>query len=221
MNKTSKILSYLLFFLLLSAQEHNHKLHSTKHQFKDAERWSKVFEDSARDQWQKPEYVIQTMNIKPDDIIADIGSATGYFPVRFAKSVPKGKVVGIDVEKEMVEYLNQRAIKEKIKNLSSVLGDFNDPKIPLTADIIFLCDTYHHIENRIVYFKNLQKYLKNTGELVIVDFKKGELPLGPPDSEKISPEMVIKELEFAGYQLSKRDETLPYQYMLIFKWVIS
>lgn len=214
-----KSFSYILLLILTIpnlAQDHKNQHKSNKHRFNDAERWSKIFEDPKRDTWQKPDYVIHSMNIEPNDKIADIGSATGYFPVRFAKTAHKGNVFGIDVEKDMVDYLNHRAQQEEIYNLSSILGDFDDPKIPFPVDIIFLCDTYHHIENRIEYFNNIRKDLKPNGELVIVDFRKGELPVGPPDKHKIAPEEVINELKNAGYELKKHLEDLPYQYILIF-----
>jgi len=216
MKKIPSYLLFLLLFTLLPAQEHHKKNQTKKHSFSDAERWAKLFENPERDEWQQPDFVIQSMNIEPNDIIVDIGSATGYFPVRFAKVVPKGNVIGIDVEKDMVEYLNNRAKTEGIKNLISILGEFHDPKIPEPADFVFICDTYHHIEDRVEYFKNIKSYFKPHGKLVIVDFRKGDLPVGPPDKHKISPENVVKELGKAGYVLINHQNDLIYQYMLTF-----
>lgn len=186
------------------------------HRFENAESWAKVFEDTARDAWQKPEYVVQSLQIPPDAKIADIGSATGYFDVRFARAAPNGKVYGIDIEPDMVEYLNNRAKAEGLSNLTSIRGEADDPKLPEPVDLIFLCDTYHHIESRVEYFHNLQKYLKPGGRVVNVDFKPGDLPVGPGPAHKLDPEQVIAELFAAGYHLQKIDESLPYQYMLTF-----
>jgi SAM-dependent methyltransferase len=204
--------------------QHDHQAHDAKpgdsatihHRFENAESWAKVFEDTARDAWQKPEYVVQSLQIPPDATIADIGSATGYFDVRFARAVPNGKVYGIDIEQDMVEYLNNRAKVEGLANLVSIVGEAGDPKIPEPVDLIFLCDTYHHIESRVEYFHNLQKYLKPGGRVVNVDFKPGELPVGPGPAHKLDPEQVIAELFAAGYHLQKIDESLPYQYVLTF-----
>jgi len=216
MKKIIKYLSFLLLSILLPAQDHDYKHQSVKHNFSDAERWAKMFENPERDEWQQPNFVIQSMVIQPNAVIVDIGSATGYFPVRFAKVVPRGKVIGVDVEKDMVDYLNDRAQKEGIHNLISILGEFHDPKIPEPADIVFICNTYHHIDDRVTYFKNIRSDFKPNGKLVIVDFRKGDLPVGPPDKQKISPEDVIKELEKAGYVLTKHQNDLIYQYMLTF-----
>ncbi len=211
-----KYLSFLLLTTTFLPQNHDYKHQSVTHRFSDAEQWAKMFENPERDEWQKPEFVIQSMGIQPDAIIVDIGSATGYFPVRFAKVVPYGKVIGVDVEKDMVDYLNNRAQKEGLHNLVSILGKYHDPKIPEQADFVFICNTYHHIDDRVVYFKNIKSKYKPGGKLVIVDFRKGDLPVGPPDEHKLSPENVIKELEKAGYVITNHQKDLPYQYILTF-----
>lgn len=187
------------------------------HRFNDAERWAKMFENSERDEWQKPEQVISAMNIPETAVIADIGSATGYFPVRFAKVAIKGKIYGIDIEPNMVDFLNQRAKQEGLGNLTSILGKPDNPLIPQKVDFVFICNTYHHISEREKYFSQLKKTFKPNGQLVIVDFRKGDLPVGPPDRNKLSPEKVIDELAAAGYDLVRQYEKLTYQYMLTFK----
>ncbi len=195
---------------------HDFKHHGGQHRFTDAETWAKRFEGPERDTWQKPDAVIKALDLKQGSIIADIGSATGYFPVRFARAYPKGRVYGIDIEKNMVDYLNQRAVRENLSNLSSILVEPDDPKLPEPVDLVFICNTYHHIEDRQIYFEKLKKNLRPGGRLVIMDFIKGDLPVGPPDQMKLSPDEVISELLSAGYHLDQKLEMLPYQYFLIF-----
>jgi cyclopropane fatty-acyl-phospholipid synthase-like methyltransferase len=197
-------------------KQHNYKHHGGQHRFTDAEVWANRFEQPERDKWQKPEAVIEAMDFKGHEVVADIGSATGYFPVRFAKALTSGKVYGIDIEQSMVDYLNKRAEQEGLTNLTSVLGETGDPKLPEPVDIIFICNTYHHLEKRQDYFGNLKNYFKASGRLVIVDFQKGNLPVGPSDNMKLTPDAIIKELSEAGYQLVKQPEILPYQYFLVF-----
>jgi cyclopropane fatty-acyl-phospholipid synthase-like methyltransferase len=204
--------------------QHDHHAHDANagdsatihHRFENAESWANVFEDTARDAWQKPEYVIESLKLPDDAKIADIGSATGYLDVRLARAVPNGKVYGIDIEPDMVAYLNNRAKAEGLSNLTSILGEPHDPMIPEPVDLIFLCDTYHHISDRVAYFHNLQKYLKPGGRVVNIDFKPGELPVGPGPAHKLDAEQVIAELFAAGYHLKEIDESLPYQYILEF-----
>ncbi len=196
-----------------NAYEH----HGGHHRFTDAEAWATIFEGPERDSWQKPDTLIKSLNLKQEMIIADIGSATGYFPVRFARAVPNGKVYGIDIEKSMVDYLNQRARRENLPNLTSILAQPENPNIPEPVDLVFICNTYHHIEDRPIYFEKLKKFFRPGAHLAIIDFIKGDLPIGPPDHMKLSPEEVITELSSIKYKLVQNYNFLPYQYVLIFQ----
>ena len=93
------------------------------HRFGGAEHWAKVFDDPERDKWQKPHEVISALKLAPDAAVADIGAGTGYFAVRFAHMLQKGRVYGVDVEPDMVKYLGERAKKENLANLTAVAGD--------------------------------------------------------------------------------------------------
>src|SRR5688572_22391451 len=126
--------------------------HTHQHSFGDAEKWAHVFDDPKRDAWQKPHEVIQALALKPDAVIADIGSGTGYFAARFANMVPRGRVYGVDTEPDMVKYLSERAKREGLKNLTSVAGKPDDPRLPESADLIILVDVYHHVADRERYF---------------------------------------------------------------------
>jgi len=194
-----------------------HDSATVRHRFEDAEHWAKVFEDPARDEWQRPDYVVRFVGLDSADRVADIGSATGYFGVHLARAVPAGKVFGIDIEPSLVDFLNRRAEEEGLGNLKSLLGEPSDPKIPGPVDLIFLCDTYHHIDGRVEYFHNLQNSLATGGRIVIVDFKPGELPVGPGPAHKIDSRRIAAEMYAAGYDLIRTDEALPYQFILEFR----
>jgi cyclopropane fatty-acyl-phospholipid synthase-like methyltransferase len=190
--------------------------HATAHhRFDDAEKWATRFEDPTRDEWQRPDRVLELLELKPDSRVADIGAATGYFPVRFARAAPKGVIYGLDIEPNLVNYLNLRAHAEGLTNLVSLVCKTDDPSIPEPVDLVFVCDTYHHIGDRVEYFSRLKKDLRPGGRLAIVDFKKGDFPVGPKDPSKLAPEKVIAELAEAGYRLVKQDNDLPYQYVLV------
>lgn len=191
--------------------EHEHAHHS----FDEPDEWAQRFEDPSRDEWQKPEQVLDWLELEPADKVADIGAATGYFPVRIAGRVPEGKVYGVDIEPNMVSYLNERAEKEGIKNLKAVLGEPADPKIPEPVDVVLLVNTYHHIEARTEYFKRLLAQTTPGATLAIVDFKPGELEMGPPPEMKLTAETVEKELAAAGWKKRAAHE-LEMQYVLLF-----
>jgi ubiquinone/menaquinone biosynthesis C-methylase UbiE len=186
-----------------------------QHSFSGAEQWSHVLDDPKRDAWQKPHEVIQALALKPDAVIADIGSGTGYFAMRFANMVPKGRVYGVDIEPDMVKYLAERAKREKRENVVALAGAPDDPRLPEKADLILMVDVFHHIENRERYLRKLSGYLKPGGRVAIIDFRL-DAPEGPPKAARIAPERVIRELNDAGYVFATQHRFLPNQYFLIF-----
>ena len=190
--------------------------HSHDHSFSGAERWARVFDDPARDAWQKPHEVIQALKLKPDAVIADIGSGTGYFSARFAHMVPQGRVYGVDTEPDMVKYLTERAKREGLNNITAVAARPGALRLPQAANLIIFVDVYHHVDDREAYFRELQRSLKPGGRLTVIDFRM-DSPVGPPPSGRIAPEQVKAELQRAGYRLTEEHGFLPYQYFLTFE----
>jgi len=188
------------------------------HRFNDIDQAVKMFESAERDTWQKPDEVMKNLHLRGGDIVADIGAGTGYFTRRFAVAVgPQGKALGLDIEVTMVTHINSEAQKQKIANLSARQVPPNDPQLePKSVDVVFICDTYHHMQERVAYARRLAQALKPGGRVVIVDFHKRELPLGPPVEWKLAPEAVTEEFRQAGFQLTRSLDFLPYQYFLEF-----
>jgi SAM-dependent methyltransferase len=186
------------------------------HQHGDAEHWAQVFDDPARDAWQKPHEVIQALALAPDAVVADIGAGTGYFAVRLAAMVPAGRVYAVDVEPGMVAHLAERAKREKRSNLFAVTAAADNPRLTEKADVILLVNVYHHIDQRDRYFSRLRASLKPGGRLAIIDFRL-DSPAGPPKAARIPPERVVAELKAAGYGLTQQHDFLPRQYFLVFR----
>lgn len=208
--------SLLAAAALLAAPANAQSPHTHQHSFSGAEQWAHVFDDPRRDAWQKPHEVIQALALEPDAVIADIGAGTGYFAVRLANMVPRGRVYGVDVEPDMVKYLGERAKREKRDNIVAIAGAPDDPRLPEKADLILLVDVYHHIDDRQRYFRNLRASLKPGGRIAVIDFRM-DSPDGPPQAARIAPQRVIDELKAAGYGLAKRHDFLPNQYFLVFQ----
>lgn len=187
-----------------------------QHSFSNAEKWGHIFDDPARDKWQKPHEVIEALALAPNAAVADIGSGTGYFSVRLANMVPKGRVYGVDIEPDMVKYLADRAKREGLRNITSIAGAPDDPRLPQKVDLIIMVDVYHHVEDRTRYFKKLQASLKPGGRVAIIDFKMDSAE-GPPKVARIAPDRVKAELGKAGYALVQEHLFLPNQYFLIFR----
>ena len=186
-----------------------------QHRFHDADKWAKVFDDPARDAWQKPHEVIAALALAPDASVADIGSGTGYFAARLAHRVPKSRVYGVDTEPGMVKHLAERAKREGLANLVSLAAAPDDPRLPEKMDLVLLVNVYHHIAEREKYFRKLQGSLKPAGRIAVIDFRE-DSPMGPPKRERLSAERVRAELERAGYALAEEHSFLPNQYFLVF-----
>jgi cyclopropane fatty-acyl-phospholipid synthase-like methyltransferase len=186
------------------------------HKFSGAGHWAKVFDDPKRDAWQKPHDVISALNLTPNAAVADIGAGTGYFAVRFAHMLAQGRVFGIDLEPDMVNYLAERAKKENLANLTAVAGAADDPRIPSPVDLVILVDVYHHIDKRSEYFRRLRASLKPGGRIAVIDFRM-DAPTGPPKSARVEPARVKTEMASAGYALAEEHAFLPNQYFLIFR----
>lgn len=188
--------------------------HSGPHHFQGAEQWAQAFDDPARDQWQRPDVVIAGLALPEDAVVADVGAGTGYFAVRIARALPKGRVLGVDVEPDMVRYLRERAQREGLTNVVSLLSPVDDPRLPEAVDLALVVNTVHHIEGRAAYFAKVKDSLKPGGRVVIVDFKMGPIPVGPPEAMRLTPDTVTAELSAAGLRLTALDESsLPYQYI--------
>jgi SAM-dependent methyltransferase len=207
---------FVLAMTALAATAAAQTPHTHQHGFGGAEHWAKVFDDPARDAWQKPHEVIQALKLAPDAVVADIGAGTGYFAVRLAHMTPQGRVYAVDTEPDMVKYLGERAQKSGAKNLVPVQGAPADPKLPGKVDLVLMVDVYHHIDQRAAYFRKLAGSLKPGGAVAIIDFTK-ESPVGPPPAARIAAGEVKAEMTAAGYALATEHAFLPNQYFLVFR----
>lgn len=211
--RASLQLAILAFCAALAAcGEHGDHYH---HRFDDAEKWARVFDDPARDAWQKPDDVIRALQLPPDAKVADIGAGTGYFAARLARAVPAGRVYAVDSAPDMVRYLGARAQREGLANLVAVQAAEGGPKLAEPVDLALLVDVYHHIPARTDYFAALRPALRPGGRLAIVDFRV-DAPNGPPRAARIAPDTVKQELARAGYALAAEHDFLPDQYFLVF-----
>lgn len=192
---------------------------TVRHPFDDVETWVGVFDDPARDEWQKPGEVTRALGLAEGMVVADLGAGTGYFLPHLARAVgPTGWVLAVDTEPNLVRYLGQRARKSHVNNVIPVLADAADPFIPEgRADLVFLVDTYHHIDDRLDYFSRLKSALAPGGRLAIIDFLEKPLPVGPPPGHKLGRSFVIEEMGEAGWKLTLEPDILPYQYFLVFE----
>lgn len=190
------------------------------HRFDDAARWSQVFDDPARDAWQKPSELVAALGIVPGSTVADVGAGTGYFNPHLAAAVgPEGTVLAIDIEPTLVAHMTERAAREGTPQVEPRLGAADDPGLRRReADLVMLVDTYHHVSDRVAYFSRLRKGVDKDGRLVIVDFRADvDTPVGPPREHRLPEATVREELDAAGWTWTGSVDLLPHQYVLVFE----
>jgi cyclopropane fatty-acyl-phospholipid synthase-like methyltransferase len=175
-------------------------------------------QDYGRDSWQKPDEVVKSLNLKPGDVIADIGAGNGYFTRLFARAVdPGGQALGLEVVSSNVESMRRDAESLGLDSYKAVLVEPDDPGFePGSMDVVFLCNAYHHLSNRVDYFKKVSGGLKKDGRVVIVDFYNRQMDVGPPPNHTLAKEVVLEEMKEAGYLLLGEKDFLEYQYYLEF-----
>jgi ubiquinone/menaquinone biosynthesis C-methylase UbiE len=192
--------------------EEMHRLHQ------DPKAYIAMLEDPARDAYQNPHEVITALDLKPGEVIADIGSGSGYFTLRLAAHVgDTGRVYGVDIDAEMVRHLNRRVRDAGLRNVHVLLADPDDPLLPEPVDRFLVVDTWHHIEGQAKSLALMRKLLKPGGQVIMIDFQKKDLPLGPPLAMKIAREDLIQQMETSGFHPVKEHTFLPYQYFLVFE----
>ena len=181
----------------------------------DIKRWA--YEGFDRDEWQHPEEVIKALKIQAGDQVADLGAGSGYFTFRLADAVgPTGNVYAVDIDAEMNAYLAQRVQDKGYQNIEVVLARPNNPGLPDNSiDLIFTSNTYHHLEDRLAYFTNLQQDLQPDGSIAIIDFN-GKGWFQQLFGHYTPSETIQRELQEAGYTLEAELAFLPNQVFLIF-----
>lgn len=177
------------------------------------------FESQDRIDYQQPDKVLDFLGNLKGKKVMDIGAGTGFFSFRLAKR--GAMVIAADVNEDFQNYIQNKRDSLNIGDdkISLRKLPYDSPELKNEeVDMVIIVNTYHHIENRREYFQKVKSGLKKDGRLVIIDYKKEELPVGPPLKMKLSPEEVISELKDAGFETSRLNEDmLEYQYIIELK----
>lgn len=216
MNKHPKLLStyHLLFLCALAATA---PLAQQPYKQPAAKDYIKILEDPHRIERLKVPEVIQTLGLKAGDVVADIGSGSGLFTRPMAQAVqPGGQVYAVDVDPELLDYVTRTAAEQHLANIKTVLGENDSPRLSNgSVDLVFICDTLHHIANRQTYLANVKNCLKPGGRVVIIDFSTG-WPNGH-DSMRFGLDDLEKWTSAVGYAKITEFNTIPGNFFHVYK----
>lgn len=176
-----------------------------------------------RDDWNKPDLIMDTLGIADGATVADLGAGGGWFTIRLARRVgPNGLVYAQDIQEQMVEAIGRRVQQEGLTNVRTILGTQMDPKLPDGLDAVLIVDAYREMDEPArpqvmqSLLRNIVRALKPQGRVGIVDFLPGDGGPGPAAEDRVPPETVISTMQAAGFRLQTRELLPPFQYVLVF-----
>lgn len=176
-----------------------------------------IYEGFDRDAWQKPDEVIALLGVDEGAQVADVGAGGGYFTFKLASVVgDTGRVYAVDVDEDMVAYLKDRAEADGVANVEVFRGELHDPLLPDgRIDLVFTCNTYHHIEERSDYFARLLTDLAPGGRVAILDLNDHHW-FPRMFGHATSKQTIVDEMTAAGYRLVDDIDIVERQHFLVF-----
>lgn len=177
-----------------------------------------LLEGPDRDAWQKPDLVMDALGVADGGHVADLGAGGGWFTVRLARRVgPNGIVYAEDIQPEMIEAITRRVVREALSNVRVIHGEADNPRLPRgELDAVLIVDAYHEMEEPVKLLRHVVAALKPRGRLGVIDFRPNGHGPGPPPEDRREPQVIVSGASRAGLRLLKREEFLPYQYLLVF-----
>jgi ubiquinone/menaquinone biosynthesis C-methylase UbiE len=172
-----------------------------------------------REKQEQPKKLLKALDLKPGLVVADIGAGSGYYSFRMAEKVgPKGKVLAVDIQKEMLALVRRRMEKEKVENIETILGSETDPKLPAGGvDLILLVDVYHEFAFPDEMTEAMIKALKPGGRLVFVEFRREDPKVLIKLVHKMTEKQVLKEMKPHSLKHAETIASLPWQHVIIFE----
>ena len=177
-----------------------------------------LLESPDRSLWQRPDEIMDALNIAEGSIVADVGAGAGWFTVRLARRVgPNGRVYAEDIQRLMLEAIANRVRREGLTNVETVEGTAEDPKLPAGLDAVLIVGVYAELPEPISLLRDVAAALKPQGRLGIVDFTKEGFGPGPPTMEgRVETADVIRDAEAAGLALLSNETFLTFEFLLVF-----
>jgi predicted methyltransferase len=182
-----------------------------------------LLEAPDREQWQKPDQIMDAIGVAEGSKVAELGAAGGWFTLQLAERVgPNGRVYAEDIQRAMLDGISRRMLSENLSNVTTVLGTVSDPHLPPGLDAALINDAFHEMDVEedptlvVTLLRNVAQSLKPQGRLGIVDWTPGNGGPGPIAGHRVDPKTVIEKARAAGLQLIKREDIPPFVFLLVF-----
>ncbi len=185
-----------------------------------AEEWALTLESGRRLGRLEIDEVVARMALQPGDVVADVGAGTGVFSVSLARAVgPTGTVLAVEVDPGFLPMIEQKAVDGSVENIRTVLGEFEDPKLPRRdIDVAFFHDVIHHIEGRQAYLQATARYIAPGSRVVVVDYH-GDRPGAPHSGQPellITLRQVTEWMRVAGFDLTQEFDLFEDKFFVVF-----
>jgi SAM-dependent methyltransferase len=175
-------------------------------------------ERTDREKEEAPSKAIALLELAPDAVLADIGAGSGYYSFRIARKLPRGKVVAVDIQPEMLDFLKAESVKQGVANVQPHLGAIDDVKLPpASIDAALMVDAYHEFDHPVEMLASLHSALKTKGRIYLLEYRAEDehVPIKP--HHKMTEAQARKEFTAAGFRFVTNKPDLPWQHLLIFE----
>lgn len=171
-----------------------------------------------REAEEKTSRMITELDLEPGDVACDLGAGNGYHTLRMAKVVgEKGRVVAVDVQREMLDLLRARAREAGVTNVETILGSLDDPRLPARGcDLILMVDVYHELSDPRRMLTHLRAALRDGGRMALVEFRAEDPEVPIKRLHKMSQAQILREMTVNGFALARSFDGLPWQHLMFF-----
>jgi ubiquinone/menaquinone biosynthesis C-methylase UbiE len=172
-----------------------------------------------REREEAPSKAVAALDLKPGQIVADVGAGSGYYTVRLAQRVgATGKVYATDIQPQMLTLVQERVARERLTQVEVVQATETDPRLPENQlDLILMVDVYHELARPQEVLRRLRAALKPDGRLVLIEFRKESAWVPIREEHKMSVKEARMELEAEGFRFDRVIDVLPWQHILVFR----
>ncbi|MFW5726319.1 MAG: methyltransferase domain-containing protein, partial [bacterium] len=175
-------------------------------------------ERPGREEEEGTDLLIEALDLRAEDVVADIGAGSGYFTFKLSKEVPQGEVLAVDIQDEMLKIIRQRMKQQEVENIELVLGEVDQPNLPEdSVDLVLMVDAYHEFSHPREMMQGIVDALAPGGRVVLAEYRAEDPSIMIKPLHKMSEEQVVKEMRAVGLELIENRGLLPQQHLLFFR----